>query len=331
MYALVLALGACQYSENVGDEKPATEENDTADTGEIDTATDDTAIANAAFSVVIESNTYGATLGRCQVEVAFYEPSDEVLEEIVEETGDTGEESEYSTVLPIAETPGTCVYAKFDPDAELSAITPELRGTLGAGDEVSLDDANPITLKDESTGDGGVRYAMPDCGHDTFPFSRTFGISAGGDPEGVPAFSLSDAVAVGPDVAFTNLPELSPEMGITVPAGADFEWTWENLGAVPMNGEGVELSPDVTVTVMTARTVDNHAVEALSCRPAETGKVVIDAETLALLIETRSMGDQGYSVVQLNIEYRGDTVDAPWGELMSVRSRLSLSGLLQIE
>lgn len=300
----------------------------------------DQPIANASFNVGIESSAYGITLGRCEVQVAFYEPDeddglgdvedddDEVDNPDAQDTSE--EESEFATVIPIVDTPGECEYARFNPDEELPVGAPDIRGTLTAGDEVLLTDENPITLELMEAGENGWRYAMPGCSQETFPFSRTFSVSAPGEIDEVPGFSLDNAVVVGPDFTFNGLEALNEEDQLLVPADADFEVTWTESAAAPQTADGPIL-PNQSFTLVSSRMSDNRLVEVLSCEPNQTGQMIVPAESLALLTQTRELGEDVYSSLQLDIEYLGDEMEAPWGELVRVRSRVSKSGRVQIQ
>lgn len=319
-----------------------------ADSGGADDSSGADGMANASFNVAIESSSFGETLGRCEVQVAFYTPTETDGFGVVD--GDDGEDGEGDdtdegtdtpdatdtteddpapTVIPRATTPGTCEYAAFDPDVELPVGAIDVRGSLSAGPQVSLTGDRPVTLEHLEI-DGGIRYAMPDCSRETYPFSMTFGIEADGDPDGVPAFSLDDAVVVGPDVVFTGLPERSADGGVVVPAGSDFTLSWEELGDPPAGPDG-PLVPERIVTLVTARRSDHRMVEALGCMPDEAGSIVFDAATLAQMTETHTWGEDAYTVAGLNIEYLAPSVDAPWGEVVNVRSRVGLSGHIQLE
>ena len=297
-----------------------------------------TPLANASFNVAIESSNWGASLGRCEVQVAFYEPDETDGFGEVEGEGDdldnpdaedTANDSPYATVLPRPTEPGACEYALFDPDAEPTMGDVNVRGTLTAGDEVVLTDAAPITLQLGDLGDGSWRYTMASCSHDTFPFSRTFGLSAKGEADGVPAFDLAGVVAVGPDFAFDGIDELPDDGNLLLPDGEDFDLMWTNLGNPPTTDAGVA-SPAMSVSIVTSRNGDNRMVEALGCQPHENGRLTVPAETLAMLTRTRELSGEVYSSVQLDIDYEGGEVDAPWGELVSVRSRVSQSGRVQL-
>lgn len=297
-------------------------------------------IANASFNVGIESSAYGTTLGRCEVQVAFYQPDeDDGLGEVPGEDNDVDnpdaqdtseEESEFATVIPIVDTPGECEYARFNPDDVNEPGAPNIRGTLTAGDEVLLTDENPITLELVEMGENGWSYAMSGCTQATFPFSRTFSVSAPGEIDGVPGFSLENAVVVGPDFDFNGLESLNEEDQWSVPADADFEVTWTESAAAPENADG-PISPNQSFTIVTSRIGDNRLVEVLSCEPNQSGQMIVPQESLALLTQTRELGDDVYTSLQLDIEYLGEEVEASWGELVRIRSRVSKSGRLQIQ
>lgn len=297
-------------------------------------------IANASFNVGIESSAYGITLGRCEVQVAFYEPDeDDGLGEVPGEEDDidnedaqdtSEEESEFATVIPIVDTPGECEYARFNPDEEVTPGAPNIRGTLTAGDEVLLSDENPIALELVEVGENVWTYSMPGCGQATFPFSRTFSVSAPGEIDGVPGFSLENAVVVGPDFDFNGLESLNDEDQWVVPADSDFDVTWTESAAAPENADG-PIAPNQSFTIVTSRMGDNRLVEVLSCEPNQSGQMIVPAESLAMLTQTRELGDEVYTSLQLDIEYLGEEVEAPWGELVRVRSRVSKSGRLQIQ
>jgi len=273
----------------------------------------------ASFNAILQYNRFGAEVGRCDLEIAFFVPED----------GDgTGGGEGRSITMPTE--PGTCAYTWFDPEEEVAAGAINLRGTLPAGDAVTLTDAAPIALDAAADAHGNVTYLYDDCRRETFPFTRHFDVSAAGVDGGIPAFALAGAVGVGPDVTRV-LPEddaLDREV-LPVPLDEPLVWEWALDGDAPETSEG-EMTRSEMFVLRNTRRSDNFVLEAIACLPAELGRVEVPVELLSQL--TPDPGDDStYAAGQADVYWNGGAVVTAWGSLAKVQTLVSLSGELRLE
>ncbi len=267
---------------------------------------------DAAFNVAIQYSNFGATLGRCQIEVAFYEPAT-----------DDGTGGGHGDEIALPALPGTCSYTTFDPDEAVIEGSMNVRGTLEAGDFLALDDGDSVPLPAQEHTDGTVTYALAGCAREAFPFGRTFDVAAEGSA--IPAFILDEAVAVGPDLGRTLPLEREIVAGrVTQSLSEPLEWGWERLHAMPETSAGPVVPREMFI-VRHARREDDRLLETLACMPSDEHGVVISAADLALLSPTT---DSTYAYGQIDAYSDGLAVEAPWGQLVKVRSLVSWSGEL---
>ena len=268
------------------------------------------ATIDASFNVAIQHSTFGDTLGRCQVEVAFYEPD-----------GGDGTGGGSGTVIAMPTIPGTCAYTAFDPEAEDVAGSMNVRGTLEAGSALTLADDAPVSLPAVDHDDGTVTYAMEACSRETFPFARTFDVV--GEGAGIPAFTLSEAVAIGSDLGRTLPLDDAIVLGrVTQSLTEPLEWGWTRLHDAPETSEGPVVPSDMFI-VRHARHADNRLLEALACLPTDEHGIVISAADLGQLSPTT---EATYAYGQIDTYSDGLPVAAPWGQFVKVRSLVSWSG-----
>lgn len=305
-----------------------------ADTGyvpEVDSAAEDVPVdetpaaevplenIQASFNAILQYNRFGAEVGRCDLEIAFFVP---------EEGDGTGGGEGRSMTMPTE--PGTCAYTWFDPEEEVAAGAINLRGTLPAGDAVTLTDDAPIALDAVADDHGNVTYLLEDCRRETFPFTRRFDASAPGVEGGIPAFTLPSAVGVGPDVTRV-LPEddaLDRE-ALPVPLDEPLVWEWALDGDAPETSEGGMTRSEMFV-LRNNRRADNFVLEAIACLPAELGRVEVPVELLSQL--TPDPGDDStYAAGQVDVYWNGGAVVTAWGSLAKVQTLVSLSGELRLE
>ena len=268
------------------------------------------ATIDASFNVAIQYSNFGDTLGRCQIEVAFYEP----------DAGD-GTGGGTGEVIAMPTEPGTCAYTDFDPDAELVAGSMNVRGTLEAGSALTLVDDSTVSLPALDHADGTVTYALVPCSRENFPFARTFDVV--GEGAGIPTFTLSEAVAVGPDLGRTLPVDDAIVLGrVTQSLAEPLEWAWERLHDAPETSEGPVIPTEMFV-VRHARLSDNRLLEALACLPFDERGIVISVADLGQLSPTT---EATYAYGQIDAMWDGLPVAAPWGQIVKVRSLVSWSG-----
>ncbi len=144
-----------------------------------------------------------------------------------------------------------------------------------------------------------------------------------GEGVGIPSFTLSEAVAVGPDLGRTLPLDDAIVLGkVTQSLTEPLAWGWERLHDAPQTSEGPVVPREMFV-VRHARRADNRLLEALACLPGDERGVVISAADLGQLSPTT---DATYAYGQIDTYWDGLVVAAPWGQLVKVRSLVSWSG-----
>lgn len=285
-----------------------------ADTGDSDAPAAPT--ADASFNVLVQRPAWGTVTSRCALEVAFYEPS----------VGDgTGRSRGQTMTMP--EAPGTCAYTYFE--GEQAAGPDNIRGTIDAGRALYLASAEgTLTLDRTVDGDGHVTYVLPDC-EAQFPYGRAFDLIGEGSSAGLAAFALPGAVAAAPDLVRT-LPAdadlVSETLDHTI--GEPLTLAWSLPQPAPSTAAGA-LVPSFLVSVRNNTVVDNRMFEALACLADDDGGITIPADALAQLTPDDGSHTTA-AVVQVDAIWEGGDIEAPWGQIVKVRSGMSFSGNLDL-
>ncbi len=276
--------------------------------------------ANASINVIFQYVTFGQEASACSFDVAFYAVS--------EDDGFGGGGTAQTIALPTSA--GTCAFTRFDPDDTGTGGSMTVQGTLDAGAELHASNADyDVTLSREENEDGSVRYRWNDCTEDTFPFAATLSLSGTGVDGGISAFTLTDAIAVGPDMTQLAPAASDLDAGIlpqSVTEPLSWEWSWS--ADFPATSEGaVEVSE--LFVLRNQRRADNQLLEALACQPSTDGALTVSAADLSQL--TPDPGDDStYACAQLDARFSGAEADAPWGQTLRAQSLISVSGLVRL-
>lgn len=321
------SLGALEKAPAEGPDAPLIEAVDTGaatawpadqerEVGAVPEALGDT---NATFNAILQYTRFGAAVGRCDLEFAFYAPAE----------GD-GLGGGSGRVIEVPNTPGTCAFTAFDPDEPSVPGAINARGTRSAGAAVTLADHATVTLAATVGAEGGLTYLLDDCRHETFPFARTFDIFAPGESGGIPAFSLEAPVAVGPDLVRV-LPTDESLVADILPTSlaAPLVLEWALAHTPPETADGALTRTEVFLLRNTRRS-DNAVLQAIACIPETPGRVEVPAAYMGLL--TPDPGDDStYAMAQIDVYFEAVPVLTSWGTLATIQSQVSLSGELRLE
>ncbi|GDX81304.1 hypothetical protein LBMAG42_31150 [Deltaproteobacteria bacterium] len=335
--ALLLMLGCSDYSltgtkqySGLGDSGAEfeadtggwTEYADADDTAGVSLSEATEASANASINVIFQYVSFGAETSACSFDVAFYEPAED------DGYGSGGT----AQTITMPEVAGTCAFTRFDPDDTGSGGSMTVLGTLDAGEELHATNADyDIALAREEAADGSIRYRWSGCTHDTFPFGQTLSLSGAGAGAGVAieAFSLTDAIAVGPDMLQSSPAAADLVLGIlpqSVTTPLDWEWSWS--ADFPSTSEGPVAMSEMFV-LRNVRREGDRLLESLACMPSADGALTVGAADLSQL--TPDPGDDStYASAQLDARFSGAEAEAPWGQTLRAQSLVSVSGLLRL-
>lgn len=277
------------------------------------------------IDVAFQENQWGQALTRCQVQVAFA-PFDAVQQQ----PGDRPQPT-----LP--EEPGTCAFTELEAPASPVDVGSDeddwqLNGDVVGPRAVYLaDDPLRLLLEAVETDQEGLRYELPDCDAEHFPFSRTLGLDvlASEDPNGVHDLTMDELIAVGPRVV-VDAPEEPEGGGIPRPApGEDLAVRWTLDGADP-EVEGEARAPGVTLKLLHQDIERELGDRWLICQPDEEGWFDIPAADLAQLAEGIDAPERWRTALDIHSEVQGRSQETPWGRLMAVRAHVSAGAPLDL-
>jgi hypothetical protein len=310
-----------------------------------------------AFDVAFQELGYGNHTSRCQVQVAF-SPLDDTATTMPRTAGPPPPPA---TEIAFPDTPGTCAFSELErPDGETggdpggepgqgdaSVGEPgdggrdpgdadpdgwQVSGTVvGPGAVWMRHDNGDLLLETAEIGDGGLRYELPDCDADRFPFSTTLGLDVpdADDPDGVHAFAVPELVAVGPRVIIDapglldgDLPHHDPVDPLPI------RWT---LDGPDPTINGAPLSPSVRIQMLSQQRGGQEgeppaADRWLVCWPDEEGWFDVDPADLAPLVEGRDDPTQWSTQIAIHTEVLGPEQVTPWGRTVQVRAHVSADG-----
>lgn len=324
---ILLLLGACQdYQVVTGRDKVPPEE-EALDTPTPETSTADAEpVVEGSFRANWQMNTWGAQLGRCDVAFAFYIRDDEPVT-----AGQSGQ------VLADPDVDGACRLTRFDPSEEVASASMTPLGTMDAGETLTLEDDDFAVSLVRSTNDlGQVEYAIDDCAQQ-YPFGRSLDlVSAGSVQEGgIPAFTIEDALAVGPDIVPVSpaVEDLEEDGSLSWSNKDPLPIQWAYAGEPPLGPDG-PVYPSAQILVRNTYRSDgsgyvNGLFEALKCRVKNDGQFRIPADVLQLLTPT----DEAHSIytsVQTDVWWEAGASDAPWGTLANNTSLTSWGGTMYL-
>lgn len=304
-----------------------------------------------AFDVAFQELAYGRHVSRCQVQVAF-----SPLDDTATTMPGTGGPPPPGMEIAFPDTPGTCVFSEIehpdegaggDPGGDAgSGQTPggeadpgdadpdgwQVSGTVVGPDAVWMrHDDGHLLLETVEVHDDNVRYELPDCDTDRFPFSTTLGLDVpdADDPNGVHAFAVPELVAVGPRVIIDAPSLLDGARPRHDPADPlHIRWT---LDGPDPTIDGVPLSPSVRIQMLN-QPADRPQGEPrasdrwLTCWPDNEGWFDVDPVDLAPLVDGRDDPSQWSTQIAIRTEVSGPEQVTPWGRTVQVRAHVSASG-----
>jgi len=312
----LLACGAFDYRLDAGSYIPSTS---TPPEGEL------------SFQVNFQWGDWGQSLAGCTFDLAFYEP----YEDDGYGAGQVGQ------IVELPEEDGDCVTTVFDLDEERGEGATTVRGTLSAGDVITLSSPS-ATLELVASIDEQDRlyYRLEDCTVEGFPFGEVFDLDVPGSDEansggaGIPAFFAAEAIAVGPDLSLLT-PGLESMDGnlLTHSAGEAFEAAWEYHQDIP-EVDGETLGRDLTTFLANRITDTNELIETLACRPAQADGITLSVDDLATLSHNPADAETTHEIYQtsfqINTQYQGAEFETPWGALSRVGTAVSLTGVMDL-
>ncbi len=273
-----------------------------------------------SFSVALQRGDWGATITRCQVEVAFTDPGSH--DGLWEGTG--------NAVIELPKAPGTCAYTSFGEDEQSLGLW-QVRGSWQGGEALWLhgpDDS--LELVRQTDEDGRVYYGLEACDDDIFPFSEVLDIEVPGDDgdDGLGAFFAEEAFVVGPDIVLTELPaDLDESARLVLDPPRDHVLAWDYRQDMPVaRGAAVQHVPYLMLRNM--HQGEEQPFEALACQPDVWGQITVPAADLAQLepMQDDATGDP-YLAMQLDAWYEGPKVRTPWGSSTRVLSAVTEGGI----
>jgi hypothetical protein len=245
-------------------------------------------------------------------------------------------------VIEIPRTPGTCAYTAFPEHTTQAAGSLGSLGTLDAGSEVSLWDAEgtfPLARVDRSNSDI-THYQQLPCDPRTYPAGRTLSLSSPGSAfrDGLPAFTIADAVAVGPELVRTAPTDAEVMASADAAGGLDrfvlhqprseaLDLAWTRVGGPPAVG-GMELRPRTYVVLRHFFVSEQRVFETLVCAPDVEGTYTLTPDDFARFLPDDGSGE---TMIGLQVEEHWMTPRtwAPWGGF-APRSFTSWGGMIYL-
>lgn len=315
-HAILLLLGACAGND-YGVAK-GTDANPGADRP-----------VDLALDVAHQAHDHGQSVSRCQVQVAF---------QPLLEDAPGGSRTAVSAEVARPEAPGTCAFSEVaaapaPPPSEQDADDWQVSGAVIGPAIVTMGDAQgDLTLHAVETDQGGLRYELPDCAADRFPFSRTLGLDVpdSDDPDGVHAFVVPDLVAVGPQVAFEAPARTETGAQPTLDPAEDLPVRWSLLGPDPVV-DGAPVAPETRVQIQHQDRTGEAPTRWLVCWPEEEGWFDVPADQLALLVDGREDPAAWRTTVDVHTEVEGAPQLTPWGRTLQVKAHVSAGGGVQLD
>jgi hypothetical protein len=200
---------------------------------------------------------------------------------------------------------------------------------VDAGETVQLADGEGALALPRVERSDGIRYSRVDCTEDSWPAGRVFDLSASGTSrrEGLPAFTMTQAVVVGPDVQ-----RLQPEdwrlerEELQQPQDSALVLEWREVGPRPVVG-GTPMAPDEVVVLRHMEVSEQRIFEALACRPAVSGYMEIPPEDLQRF--SPDTDGTTYVNAQVELRWRARLEPASWGPMFS-EGMTTFSGILKL-
>jgi len=307
-------------------------------------------IPNMRLDAAIQHMGWGAQQTRCQIEVAFNRRWFEPREEPDEETAQPEPPAE-------PESPGECIFTQTErPTADGGGNN---NGNNGPGDPnqqpgnngnggqngndnwfISGDLSGPevlylhsleqtIVLEMTRAEDGLIRYEMPNCNQETFPFGEVFDLeiphSTGEDA--VPEAYIEEALAFGPNIQIETPGNLGP-MEQYQGYGEDglyFSWDFEHN--VPNMVQEERLS--VQLTNNSNQPWDFN--ESMKCMPDTRYDMMLFGEDLLQFTLAQYLNENIFSIgLNIHGDYYGPEREDPWGNIFRARVNITRGGMMEL-
>lgn len=277
-----------------------------------------------SFNSWYQERAWGTGEPCCDLEVAFLE---------VEE--DDGFGSGGGCVIEVPAEPGDCVLTRFDRDQEQAQGCMHVQGSLSAGEAIYLsggDHTVELARSPAEDGEGYGVYRIPTCLEEGHPAGVALDLLVpGGEAEDpVPGFALDGTLGVGPEIGLVLPDPDGIDAGsLAVSTAEDLELAWEHLGEIPwLSGGGLDRE---TVVFIRNQEQDMFLFEALACLPDGEGTLTIPADVLSgLTAPPEHEPDLYYTSLQIDVNYRSESIPMPFGSIQGVRSGVSLTGVIRL-
>lgn len=282
---------------------------------------------DAAF----QRNLWGTNLTRCQVQLSFSLPNEAEVDQSQQGQGQ---------VIEIArpEEPGTCAFTEIDPD-DLEDHGPGednwyVSGTLSGPEEIWLvGDTADWVLELVHAEDGQLRYELPHCSVETFPFGQALDLVVPSTEADLEAFEVTDALAVGSEVLLTWPDPASLDDNGRYRLGEDEDFTlrWESPDGDPVLDTGEVAAPDWELRLQNAE-YKGQSYQWLYCMPDAEGELQVPGTELARF-HFNAASDEETVETQLDLHSVTDAPmwETPWGSSLQVRTTVSDGGPIYLD
>ena len=273
-----------------------------------------------AFDVAFQRGSWGESVDRCQVEVAFHRDWE----------SDGMNAGAAGAVIEIPEEPGSCMATWFDDEVRSEGAW-HVAGSLSGAQHIYLhgqDQTLELALQDDAQ--GRLTYALADCDEQSFPFGEVFDLDvpAGTGPNGLPELQLEQVFGVGPELQLLQPGQAQDQGCVFHDPSQALDVAWEHLGAVPRM-EGAPLEREELVFLRNNELGQELSFEALACLPDAEGQLVIPADDLLQLSPNQDLEAlDPYVAFQVDARYYGPVAETPWGQASRVSSTVTSGGIL---
>ncbi len=304
---LLFLLGCVDYEiSSMGkDNTPA----EFGDTGGVETGAERGLRADVAFNAMHQRSDWGAIETTCLLSLAFY-AEDEVDEPV------PGQVVVYPT------EPGTCTLTTFPVDVNDAAAPLRGSGQVDAGADVRLvNDELDLALARTVYDDGEVVYGMSSCNAETWPFGHALAIAVDAPPDDRRPLETSALLPFAPTIDGVLPPDPIEEGRLLHGHTTDLTFTW-TVGASPPTG-----APQTLLVLRHFVGEQARIFEALACVPAEDGRVVVPAATLAQLTADTPGGDTWFGA-QIDHSWSATDITTAWGDVRQATTMVTWGGTM---
>ncbi|MCB9777542.1 MAG: hypothetical protein H6742_03170 [Alphaproteobacteria bacterium] len=290
------------------------------------------------IDVAYQDSVGGSAPGRCQLQVAFVPLQTETAEPTADADTGLDEPAEEPDRIAYPEEPGACAFSEVRPfpadpggtddnwQVAGAVVGPETVWLVGATREWEL---LPVEVEAGAYPDGGVRYELPDCSAEVFPFGEELALVV---PEGAESDSEDDHVL--PELRVEGAVVVGPRVGLLAPAAdvgglalvsvseaLDVEWM---LTAAGSELEGAPADPSLTIQVNHQSVDTDVPVQWLVCAPDDLDAMRIPAASLGAL--TPDMGSdeaEWHTAIDVHATIATPEWETPWGRPVRVLATTS--------